>query len=453
MVETTNFGYLYIHAWEWLALPTYLLVIFALAYFYKRKKEKEHPIYRFYLWGLAAKIAGGIFFALIYLYYYKGGDTFSYYECSLAMKNLLFESPGGWLRNEFGGGNATNLSLFSAGTGYPLLYMYYDPQTFTVVKVVNLLLLPSFDSYLLGTVIMSWVCYFGIWRMFLVFTSHYKGIERGLAIAILFFPSVIFWGSGILKDSITLSCTGWVLYCIHAIFIARKKTIRYIFILAFNLFLILLIKPYIIFALLPGSLMWIFSRRIYAIKNMAAKMLIVPVIIFGCIVGGFFILNSLQSYMGKFALEKVTTTAVVTQNDLKQAYYQGHAFDIQLQDKSATGFIKKSPQAFVAGIYRPFLWESDNIVMLLSALENTFILFFSLFILIRVGLFTLMQRLLKEPLLFFTLTYSIFFAFAVGLTTANFGALVRFKIAYLPFFIACLFIFFKGEVRETAEIA
>jgi hypothetical protein len=85
--------------------------------------------------------------------------------------------------------------------------------------------------------------------------------------------------------------------------------------------------------------------------------------------------------------------------------------------------------------------------MLLSGLENAFILLITLLMLFRTGIFTLMRRLFAEPLLFFAFTYSIFFAVAVGMTTPNFGALVRFKIAYLPFLIASLFILLKKRAR------
>jgi hypothetical protein len=35
--------------------------------------------------------------------------------------------------------------------------------------------------------------------------------------------------------------------------------------------------------------------------------------------------------------------------------------------------------------------------------------------------------------------FSLFFAFSVGLSTPNFGALARLKIPCLPFFVASLF--------------
>jgi hypothetical protein len=40
----------------------------------------------------------------------------------------------------------------------------------------------------------------------------------------------------------------------------------------------------------------------------------------------------------------------------------------------------------------------------------------------------------------FCFSFAIFFAFSVGLTTSNFGSLVRYKIPATPFFMAALFI-------------
>jgi len=190
--------------------------------------------------------------------------------------------------------------------------------------------------------------------------------------------------------------------------------------------------------------MWIFSERLYAIKNMAAKLIIVPLVIVASAGVGLGALKSFGGVMGKFSVDKVMETAINTQKDLKQDYYKGHAFDIGLTDATPTGILKKAPEAFIAGIYRPFLWESDTAVMLLSGLENTFILIITFYILRYIKFIAIYRRIIREPLLFFALTYSIFFAFMVGLTTANFGALVRFRIAYLPFFISSLFIMYRG---------
>ncbi len=440
MAETFNFGYLYIHLWEWAALPIYLTFIFFIALWHQKKKIGANPIYRYYIWGLFAKIGASVLFALIYLYYYHGGDTIAYYESALTMKNLLFQSPIDWLQNEFGSNSPQNFSLFTSSTGYPLPYMYCDIHTFTAIRLFNILIIPAFNSFLLSSILVACFSYWGMWKMFLVFSNVYPKLEKSFAFAVLFFPSVLFWASGLLKDTITLSCTGWIVYCVYSVFIIKKSRILHGALMIINIYLILLIKPYIIIALLPGALMWIFAQRIKTIKNSAFKTIILPCIIILCVFGGYAIIERLNAYLGKFSIQKVATTAAIIQKDMHQSYYHGHGFDIGATQNTPIGYIEKSPIAITAGLFRPFIWESGNIVMLISGIENTVILVISVLMLLRNGLVRILRRFITEPLLFFSLTYSAFFAFGVGISTSNFGALVRFKVAYLPFFVAAILI-------------
>src|SRR6185312_10707168 len=141
MVSSYNFGHLFIYYWEWVALPIYLAIILFIARSYSRAKIEENPVYKYYQRGLFIKLGGAIIFASIYYYYYKGGDTFSYFESAMVMKNTMFQSFTTWFRNEFGQANDANFSLFNDRTGYPLYYMYTDSQTFTVIRLINPIML------------------------------------------------------------------------------------------------------------------------------------------------------------------------------------------------------------------------------------------------------------------------------------------------------------------------
>jgi hypothetical protein len=448
MAPSTYFGDIYIHFWELLALPFYLLIIYLIANNVMIRRVGKNPLYKFYVWGLFAKIVGGISFVLIYLFFYHGGDTTAYFESSMAMNNLFFSSPFSWFQNEFGSANAEHFSLFSMSTGYPLVYLYFDMPTYFVIRLVNPLLLFTFSGYLLTTILLDWIAYSGVWRLFLVFCDHYPNRKNLFALAILFFPSVLFWSSGILKDTITLSCTGWVVFCIHKIFILKKNRFMYLITLVINIIIIISIKSYILITLLPGTIMWIFSNRIAAIRNAAFRFLIVPIVSIASVAVTLYGLSQISNLMGKFALENVVSTALATQHDLKQDYYQGHSFDIGTIEPTPAGLLKKFPAAFIAGMYRPFLWESGNAVMFISGLENTLILILTITSILRTNIVSLFRKIFQEPILFFSLTYSIIFAFSVGLSTANFGALVRFKVAYLPFFLCALFILIKRKDEE-----
>lgn len=161
---------------------------------------------------------------------------------------------------------------------------------------------------------------------------------------------------------------------------------------------------------------------------------------------GYFVLGAIGNSLGDYRIDNVLSKAQTTQMDLKQDYYGGASFDIGDFDPSIAGIIGKAPKAINAALFRPYLWESYNPGMVVSGLENFVILLFSIFLLIKIKVFNLFRLMFRHHFLFFSITFSIFFAFSIGLTTSNFGSLVRYKIPAIPLYVASLFI-----IKETYE--
>ena len=70
--------------------------------------------------------------------------------------------------------------------------------------------------------------------------------------------------------------------------------------------------------------------------------------------------------------------------------------------------------------------------MLFSALESTGFLFLVLYTVWKRR--TSVLKTFTSPDIAFTMVFAIVFAFAVGVSTFNFGSLARYKIPLLPFF-------------------
>ncbi|NNE56206.1 MAG: hypothetical protein HKN32_09305 [Flavobacteriales bacterium] len=428
-----------------------LLVIFLYGGYTKRKNLPNHPEYAYFLWGMWAKILGGLAFACIYIFYYGQADTTSYYECALAYTNMFTSNFSDFLVVYLGGGTEEIKSLFNHETGSPMWYMFSDDKTRMVIKLLVPLLLLGGKSYFVTTVLVSAITYGGLWALFRMFVSYFPEFARNLAIGILFMPSVIFWGGGILKDSFTLAATCFFIVATDR-FVQRKGSvlIRWIMLFASG-FVILSIKPYILIILLPGTLVWYFYARIKRIKNKFFRYIIVPFIYTVVIAGTYGVLTTLSDSLGKFAPDKALQTAVVIQQDLKQEYYDGNSFDIGNFDPTLPSILAKAPLAIEAGLFRPYLWESKNLVMILSGLENLVILGVTLamILLILFGLakgHNLLRLIADYPVLFYSLMFSLLFAFMIGLTTSNFGALVRFKIPLIPPFMATMMVIL-GHLR------
>jgi hypothetical protein len=58
----------------------------------------------------------------------------------------------------------------------------------------------------------------------------------------------------------------------------------------------------------------------------------------------------------------------------------------------------------------------------------------------KTGFLRFIRFAINKPILLFCFAFAISFAFAVGISTYNFGSLVRYKIPMMPFFISALFI-------------
>ena len=126
----------------------------------------------------------------------------------------------------------------------------------------------------------------------------------------------------------------------------------------------------------------------------------------------------------------------------------GSVYSLGDFDYSLAGVVRKFLPAIWVTLYRPHLWEVNNVVMLFAALEAFALLAFTIYVLYKVGLIRSLKTVTSNPFLIFCFLFSIVFAFAVGITTYNFGSLVRYKIPLYPFFVSGLFILLSYSKRE-----
>jgi hypothetical protein len=441
--------------WDLVLTPLAILLVLFVSSAIRKKNLQHNPLYEFYTLGAAARIVGSISICLIYTYYYQGGDTINYYTTSKNLIGLFGKEKSVFFDVLFGNSSKENLSFFDDETGYP--FFWDDKNALFVARFITPICMLAGKSFLATSVLIGWVCYTGMWRMYLLFVEQFPTLKRELAFAILFAPSVVFWGSGILKDTITISCVGWYSYGVYRYFIQKRYSkVKYLVAVFVASYLLIAIKPYILFALLPGSILWLSYSSFSKIRSRFFKLFAAPLLIVIAFSAGFFLLQQLGSALGTYSLDKVMNQAVIVQQDMKQDYYQGNTFDIGVVDASIGGLLSKAHLAIIATLFRPFLWDVKNPVMFLSALENTYILGLTIFLLIRLRIFGFFALIGKHPLLIFSLMFSLFFAFSVGISISNFGALVRLKIPCIPFFLSSMFIlkfyYDKGRGKSMKEL-
>jgi hypothetical protein len=441
--------------WEYMLGGLYVMVMYL---YFARKKNmnlKLHPEYRYYMSGLMAKLGGGVLFCLIYMYYYQGGDSTAYFFSGVAMKSMLFEDPVEFMREVFLGDNSIQSLQHYAGMAMrPYEYVFTDPRTFQAVRVSSLLALFTFNSYLISTLVIASLSFLGIWACFRTFSSYYPAISGKLAIGFLYMPSAIFWGSGIMKDTFTFSaCCLWI-HAVDEVFFKRRNIASRLFLMFISAMIMIKVKPYIFMVVMPATLLWLLYIRVVRIKNVLVRFVLVPLLSLALVAGSIFILSRMGDLLDKFALDEALGNIANLQKDMTtNAGYGDYKFDIGPMDGTWWGVLKKLPVATNAALYRPYPWEVRNAVTALSGLENLFVLLLTVFTLMRAGVKFTLRCIAASPLLLMSMTFSLLFAFVVGITTPNFGALVRFKIPLMPFYISTLYVvLYMHRLRKQAAL-
>lgn len=418
--------------------PFYLVLILFVAHKYKLKHQHKNAAYKYFIPGLIAKIVGCVGLALVYFYYYGGGDTINYFNTSKTLSTLLFTNTDDFLYVYFGSPKASEYYLMNYQTVY--VYWVNDPYAFFVAKCLLPFVLLGSNLYLPAAMLLATLCYYGIWKMYLVFIEEFPQLTNQLAISILFIPSVVFWGSGLMKDSITLSATCLYVHGFYWLLIKKRFRLKYFLAIFIATFLLVSIKPYILFALFPGSILWLVAINVTKVKNGLLRIMIAPAII---LVGSliiYFLMVKFGNMLGKYSFDQVFETAQGAQKDLQKSYYNGNSFDIGDYEPTPLGLLSVSHKAIFATLFRPSIIDVRNIVMLISALENTFMLFFCLYLIIKLRVFKFFTLIRSHPLITFSIIFSLFFALSLGVSISNFGTLVRLKIPCIPFFVSSLVI-------------
>ncbi|RNI30867.1 hypothetical protein EFA69_07115 [Rufibacter immobilis] len=424
-----------------LLTPIYLIMIYAIAYA-SRNKFTTPKTKKYFIPALTVKIFGAIALGLVYQFYYHGGDTFRFFIESEKIYNPLLDSPKIGIK-----------LLLATGEFDPETYQYASTMRWytaqnnqLIVKACAFFSLFCFRTYAVIAIIFASICFTGVWALYTTLLKIFPKYYNQLAVGVFFVPSAFFWASGIMKDTVCLAMLGWAFWAFYQGFVEKKNILLSILVLSLALFIIKVVKIYILLCFVPAAGLWIFMENSKRIKSKALRLIATPLLIAIGLVGGYFGSTYLTSDDDKYSVDNIAETAAVTSDYLDRRTDKiagtgrrtGSSYNVGKLDGSTASMIAAAPQAIFVSLYRPFLFEVRNPVMLLSALESTWFLWITLMMIRKKGLTKIIQLITKTPLLTFCLVFSLMFALGVGLTSGNFGTLVRYKTPMLPFFVSML---------------
>ncbi|MEM1137898.1 MAG: hypothetical protein AAGI07_18835, partial [Bacteroidota bacterium] len=262
-------------------------------------------------------------------------------------------------------------------------------------------------------------------------------------------------GSGILKDTITIGCLGWMTYCFYNVVLKARRSPLLIILFMIAALLTYLIKKYILLSFLPALLIWITAKYFSSIRHLVRKALIAPVIVAISVGFGYLILQAVGGDDSRYALSNIARTAQITAYDIRYGWGarlgDGSGYTLGDLDGTFGSMIRLAPKAVNVSLFRPYLWEIKNPLMLLSGLEALLCLFLTLWVIYKISLTSSIKNFFKPEVLF-CMAFSLVFAFAVGISTYNFGTLARYKIPLLPFYFSGLvLLYYYGKSNNSKK--
>lgn len=436
--------------WDFIFLPLFLLLTWIMSNRHGLA-DSAPELVRWYKLGLWAKVTGAIALGLIYQYYYGGGDTIAYYAGAKAVTRYILAEPISALQFLFSGG--------PEDLGYVQRYhRYWDyffifrsgAQEVPVIKIAGLLNFLGLNTYMGTAIWFAVLAYPGQWALFKVFHRHFPDATKQIAFACLFVPSVVFWGAGILKDTVTFSAVGWMVYAIDQLLQGKGK-IRNPLILVIAGSLTATIKGYILIAFIPAAVVWIANTLKQQLPSTFLRTIMTPLLLGVAAIAGSLLIGRISESLGRYSLDRLEGVATATQEWHTVVSVDGSGYSLGDISFTPAGLASKLPAAVNVTLFRPYLWEASGVVVILAALESLALLLLTIRLLFTAG-FKGLQRGLSHPFLQFALIFTVTLAFAAGLTSYNFGALMRYKIPLMPFYVGLLFMMGWLAKKEGNEM-
>ena len=219
-----------------------LNTLFIITIIYYGRCRTKGVLCKFYYPAVVLKIIAGWSVGLVYLFYYPGGDTWNHFQNAKALSEFAFRSYDNFF-SVYINGDYANIQGF-----------IYDnqPRSAFFCKIIGLVNLLTGSNYWLTSIYFSLFSFSGLWFL----ARHFmliSGNKSFVSITLLFFPSLVFWSAGVMKESIAVGAMCFALgFVIDFMLNLRNKWTIAIFLLML-IALTFLVKYY--YAALLGAIL------------------------------------------------------------------------------------------------------------------------------------------------------------------------------------------------------
>lgn len=425
---------MHITIFDYLLLPVYLYIFYLIIK--KRAIQLSNAeLMKIFMTAFFLRMLGSVAYSMMVQYYYGYGDSFTFYSGSNFLRDQVMQDAGNI--KYFFASAAEVFKWYNFEVGDISLAGYFSiTSNLFIMKISAIVSLVAFNKFLIISIIFGFFSFSGQWRLFQVFNEILGGKhQKLLAWAVLYTPSIWFWGSGLMKESICLGGLGYIIHFLYKIFVKKKFVLRDLLVLIFLFYIVNSIKSYIIIILVISLATILFFSLIDSVKNIVFKSFLVITFILGSIIVAYvFNFSDQLQILAEESKVQIQTFQHNYQATNREDESSRAGVEVKEIDASLSGLLLHSPVAIFTCLFRPFIWESRKIIILFTSLESMLLLLTTLYLLFKLKFFGFFKAIFGDRYLLFCFVMSMLFALIIGFTTYNFGTMVRYKIMLLPFY-------------------
>ncbi len=416
-----------------------LIVVVTITLCFVLVQGRFEPWERLWLWGsLAVHFLAGLGQVLVVTNVYGGGDMTTYRRIGMLLAEFLKEYPTE--------GSYRLLQVYLQQPDVSLPVHLGSGATGSMQAVAGFSMLLLNDSLYAACIMLGGLSFFSTLAVYRVFRRELPEKFHLLAlIGCLWEPSVVFWSSALLKESVALVGLGLTIYGGHALATRRRL------ILGLVLFLLglLLAAPVKAYLLLPFGLaagLWFYLDGARA-PHLRRRRLIRPgAFLLGVVLSAVFVVGIGELFPRFEAAGLAEETAKVQAGLMRTKGGTDYAMG-NPEVQTFSGQLAYAPEAILTALFRPTLLDIINPQTAVNALESTGITVLLLIALVRAGPVGMGRAVLASPILGFAAVYVLGLALGVGLGTTNLGTLSRYRMPMMPFFVTLVAVLAHGRAE------
>ncbi|MHC2992770.1 hypothetical protein OB13_14715 [Pontibacter sp. HJ8] len=395
------------------------------------KQDWEATLRPFFFPALLLKLCCGVLLGVLSFHILERGDTQLYYNrAQLAYDTFSEQGLGTYLRYLF----------LNDATGTPLAAVqrpYYE-SVWNMSKLLSIPMVLTQGNYYISSLYLSLFSFAGLWFLVNAITRFFPATAIAALIAFLFFPSVLYWSSGVMKESFLMGGMGLALGSFLLLLYAgkqKRQRLLYLLLIGLGIYLIWLVKYFVAVALGLMLVLSLLLKALFYTEKLSRfhwswKLLTLLLLFTGTAL--------LASQLNPNLHVETLPDAVYLNYQKSLAASAGKPrIDFPYLEPTYLSFTLHSQLALAGILFRPFIWEAYNIRSFLASIENTLLLLL---------VFGFLRDLFQENkwkwqygyLVVAVLVYLLVMGVLLAYSMPNLGTLSRYRIVIIPFLVYLL---------------